>query len=210
LAAASAFALLSLAAELVGRSLTHRIDVGKHVAAPSYANADYYPFLLLAVKLGIALLLARLVWRFLRARATARAGRAMLARVGASERWSRPPLRLGASARLWTAAFVVTAAVYVVQADAEQISSGHWALLAPLLHTSALSVFAVLSVAVALLWAAIAGWLTSYERYARRTIASARRLVAPYLGLPAPPRSEHVPRPVFGDSFGSRPPPLPA
>jgi hypothetical protein len=29
-----AFGLLALVAELVGRSLTHRLDVGRHVAAP--------------------------------------------------------------------------------------------------------------------------------------------------------------------------------
>src|ERR671935_1550623 len=39
LAAAAAFGLLAIAVELLGRSLTERIDVGKHVAAPSYAHA---------------------------------------------------------------------------------------------------------------------------------------------------------------------------
>ena len=66
--AAAAFGLLALVAELVGRSLTHRLDVGRHVESPSYSGADYYPFLLGAVKLGVALLAARLVWRFVRAR----------------------------------------------------------------------------------------------------------------------------------------------
>src|ERR671936_520042 len=56
--AASAFGLLALIAELAGRSLTHRLDVGRHVAAPSYAGADYYPFLLAGVKVGVALMLA--------------------------------------------------------------------------------------------------------------------------------------------------------
>src|SRR5437773_975391 len=69
-------------AELVGRSLTYRLDVGRHVAAPAYASADYYPFLLAAVKGGIALMLARLAWRFARAHAAARAGRRLLAAVG--------------------------------------------------------------------------------------------------------------------------------
>src|SRR5919198_4071805 len=77
-----AFALLALIAELVGRSLAHRLDVGRHVSSPSYASADYYPFLLAGVKLGVALLLARLVWRFVRARAAARAGRRGLAAPG--------------------------------------------------------------------------------------------------------------------------------
>ena len=43
LLSALAFGLLAVAAELVGRSLTHRIDVGRHVASPSYAHTDYYP-----------------------------------------------------------------------------------------------------------------------------------------------------------------------
>src|SRR5919204_12965 len=82
LCAALAFALLALVAELVGRSLTHRLDVGRHVRSPSYAGADYYPFLLAAVKLGVALLLARLAWRFIRARTAARAARRVLSAAG--------------------------------------------------------------------------------------------------------------------------------
>src|ERR671934_742676 len=79
---ALAFALLALVAELLGRSLAHRIDVGRHVRSPSYSGADYYPVLLVAVKLGVALLLARLAWRFVRARAAARAARRVLAASG--------------------------------------------------------------------------------------------------------------------------------
>ena len=63
LLSALAFGLLALVAELAGRSLTHRIDLGRHVATPSYAGTDYYPILLAVVKGGIALLLARLVCR---------------------------------------------------------------------------------------------------------------------------------------------------
>src|SRR5918912_1555713 len=82
LLSALAFGLLALIAELVGRSLTHRLDFGRHVSAPSYAGADYYPFLLAAVKGGIALLLARLTWRFARAHTAARAARRLLGAVG--------------------------------------------------------------------------------------------------------------------------------
>ena len=59
-----ALALLVLVAELVGRSLTHRVNIGRHVETPSYSGAEYYPFLLVAVKVGVALLLARTAWRF--------------------------------------------------------------------------------------------------------------------------------------------------
>src|SRR6266536_3413266 len=58
-----ALGLLALIAELVGRSLTHRLDFGRHVGAPSYSSADYYPILLAVVKVGVALMLARLAWR---------------------------------------------------------------------------------------------------------------------------------------------------
>src|SRR5207253_2485655 len=81
--------LLALVAELAGRSLTNRLDVGRHVASPSYAGADYYPFLLAGVKVGVALMLAALAWRFVRARAAARAGRRLLAALG--KRPAGPP-----------------------------------------------------------------------------------------------------------------------
>src|SRR5689334_23746424 len=68
-----AFGLIALIAELGGRSMTMRIDLGRHVATPSYAQASYYPVLLGVVKVGIALLLARLLWRLVKARAAERA-----------------------------------------------------------------------------------------------------------------------------------------
>ena len=55
-----ALGLVAMIAELAGRSLTLRIDVGRHVGRVSYAHADYYPFLLAGVKIGVALMLARL------------------------------------------------------------------------------------------------------------------------------------------------------
>jgi hypothetical protein len=209
-ASAAAFALLALAAELAGRSLTHRIDIGQHVSSPGYAGADYYPFLLGAVKLGVALLLARLVWRFVKARATFRAARTVVARLDRGETRRCPRLRLRLSPRLWAAAFGLTSALYLVQADAERISAGRWALLAPLLHTSALSVFAVLSVLVALLWGAVAGWIADYESYAEATLAHARRLVATDVQAAPHVSQERPPRRLFGLAFESRPPPAPA
>jgi hypothetical protein len=209
-ASAAAFALLALAAELGGRSLTHRIDVGRHIGSPGYASADYYPFLLAAVKLGVALLLARLVWRFVKARATFRAARRVVGRLDHRHVARCPRLRLSLSPRLWAAAFGLTSALYLVQADAEGISDGRWALFAPLLHTSALSVFAVLSVVVALLWGAVAGWLAEYENYAEATLAHARRLVAADVQAAPHVSAERPPRLLFGLAFESRPPPTPA
>jgi hypothetical protein len=208
---ALAFALLALVAELVGRSLAHRLDVGRHVRSPSYAGADYYPFLLGAVKLGVALLLARLAWRFVRARASARAGRRVLTALGKNPS-PAPRVRLELSPRLWLAAFAVTSTFALVHLDAEQAAAGRWPLLWPWLHTSALPVFAVLSVVVALAWSAVSRWLNEYELYARETCARAERLAGARAIATPQPRTRFVfpPRKLFGLAFESRPPPLPA
>ena len=206
-----AFALLALLAELVGRGLAHRLDVGRHVSSPSYSGADYYPFLLAAVKLGVALLLARLAWRFVRARAAARAGHRVLAALGKKPS-PAPRVRLELSPRLWLAAFTVTSVFALVHVDADRAATGRWPLFWPWLHTSALPVFAVLAVLVALAWSAVSRWLNEYERYARDTCARADRLAS--VGLPPreQPRDEVSlpPRKLFGLAFESRPPPLPA
>jgi hypothetical protein len=212
LLAGLAFGVLALAAELVGRSLTHRFDVGRHVATPSYAAADYYPILLAAVKLAVALMLARLFWRFARARAAARAGRRLLAAVGA-EPERRPRLRIELSPRLWLCCFVLTATIYLVQTDVEQLTDGRWPLLAPWVHSSALPVFAVLAVLMAVVWRAVAAWLSDYETYAEKLVARAKRLAVPEASSAWPAnRSSRssAPRLLFGLVFECRPPPLPA
>jgi hypothetical protein len=205
-----AFGLLALVAELAGRSLTHRIDVGRHVQSPGYAGADYYPFLLLGVKIAVALMLARVAWRFAKARATARAARRLAAAVGAPAR-SAPRLQIEISPRLWLASFVVTAGIYLVHADAEQLARGHLELFGPWLHSSALPVFAVLSVLVALVYRAVSRWLADYETYAEETAAYACSLAAGETN-PQPLRARSTgaaPRRLFGLSFESRPPPFP-
>jgi hypothetical protein len=200
----SAFGLLALAAELAGRALIERIDLGRHVASPSYAHASYFPILVGFVKVGVALLLARLLWRVVKARAAERAALRLL-----GVRASRPRMRLSLSPRLWLVFFAVTAAIYLVQADAEGAAAGRWPLLSPWLHSSALPVFAVLAVLCALVWAAVRGWLADYEEYAQATAARALRLTAravrvrrPRVALSIPPRR------IFGLAFESRPPPL--
>jgi len=212
LSSALAFALLALVAELAGRSLTHRLNIGSHVETPSYSGADYYPFLLAAVKLGVALLLARLLWRFVRAHVAARTGRRVLAAVGKPVA-PAPRVRLDLSPRLWLAAFLATSTLYLVQNDAEQAAVGRWPLLAPWLHTSALPVFAVLAVLVALAWSAVACWLREYERYAQDTCERAGRLAraaSPPLRTARTETAAAPPRKLFGLAFESRPPPLPA
>jgi hypothetical protein len=205
-----AFGLLALVAELVGRSLTYRLDVGRHVSSSDYASAGYYPFLLAAVKIGIALMLARLAWRFARAHAAARAARRLLAAVGSSP--SRAPrVRVVLSPRLWLASFLVTSFIYLVQTDIERLSSGQWPLLSPWLHTSALPVFAVLAVFVAVVWGAVAGWLADYERFAEATVAHAHRAIRASQTAPVRRVTDvRAPRRLFGLVFESRPPPAPA
>ena len=188
-----ALALLALVAEIVGRSLAHRIDVGRHVGPVRYAHQDYYPFLLAAVKVGVALMLARVAWRIAKAR--------RLASI-----LGRPRMRMELSARLWLASFVATSAMYLVQMDAEH---GAAATFSPWLHTSALPVFAVLSVLVALLYRSAELWLRDYEELAAHAAACIRKL-ATERQLPFDLHLAAAPRQRFGLAFESRPPPVPA
>jgi hypothetical protein len=204
-----AFALLALVVELAGRSVTARIDRALHVEAPISTDRSYYPFLLAGVKVAVALLLARLAWRFVRARSLARAGHRVLAVVGSGPARTTPKVRVTLSPRLWGAFFGATSLVYLAQTEAERIADGRWPLLAPWLHTYALPVFAVLAVLAAVLWSAVSRWLADYETYAAETLARARRLV-----VRTPPAAPHVasharlaPRFLFGLAFESRPPP---
>ena len=203
------FGLLALVAELVGRSLTHRLDLGRHVAYPGDSAASYYPLLLICVKAAIALLLARLAWRAVRALLVEREARTRLAAVGARPHRPvpRPCLRL--SPRLTVLFFLTTSLLYLVQTDAEAISAGRWPLLAPWVHSSALPVFAVLAVVAALVWGVVASWLSEYERYAEHAAAHARGLAR---GVASPAQSRPntgglAPRRLFGLAFESRPPP---
>jgi hypothetical protein len=211
LAGFGAFTLLALVAELFGRSLTVRLDLGRHVPTPRYAGADYYPFLLASVKVGVALMLATLSWRFVKARAAARGARRLLDAVGA--RPARTPrVRIQLSLRSWGLAYALTACIYLIQTDSERAAAGHWPLVSPWLHTSALSVFAVLSVLVSLLYGAVSRWLSDYERYAEQTAAAARSLLRG-LRAPSSPRVRNdfdPPRRLFGLAFESRPPPVTA
>jgi hypothetical protein len=212
LLSALAFGLLALVVELLGRSLTHRVDLGRHVAAPANTRTDYYPILIGAVKVGVALLLARLVWRLMRAHLTERAGGRVLAALGVGHRRAAPRVRVSLSPRLWLAFFLVTACIYLIQLDAEGADAGRWPLLGPWLHSSALPVFAVLAVLAALAWRAVAGWLLDYERYAQATVERANLLCAtrPVSVFPRPQAVALPPRRLFGLAFESRPPPFPA
>jgi hypothetical protein len=211
LLSALALGVLTLVAELVGRSLTHRIDIGRHVGRVAYAHADYYPVLLAGVKIGVALMLARLSWRFAKARAAARAARRVAAAFGVHHERRAPRVRIELSPRLWLVSFVGTASLYLLQTDAEQAGPGRWPVLAPWLHSSALPVFAVLAVVVAVVFRAVERWLADYEELAAEALELARGLTAPALVARRWLYVQvHAPRSLFGLSFESRPPPLPA
>jgi hypothetical protein len=206
LLSALSFGLLAVLAELIGAGLTHRIDLGRHVRSPSYSRAVYYPAVLAVVKVGIALLLVSLLWRMLRAHAIERAARRV---TGAHE---VPRVRITLSPRLWLAFFVVTATTYLIHVDASRVAGGRWAIFFPWVHSSALPVFAVVSVLLALLWGAVQRWLADYEQYAEDAARLARHLGRsrpaatsfPRIVLATPPRRR------FGLVLDGRPPPAAA
>lgn len=203
------FVVLVAVAEVVGQALTRHVDRALHVAPLAPADARYYPFLLVAVKVAGALTLAALLARALRAWAAADAGRRLLRAAG--HETQSPRLRPGLSPRVWTATFAATSVAYLVHADADAAAAGRWPLLAPWLHTYALPVFAVVAVLVALAWR-LARWLHDFEDFADRALARARRiLTARALPVrPLRPSDDSTPRRRFGLAFESRPPPLAA
>jgi hypothetical protein len=207
--AAAAFALLALGTELLGRSVTIRVDRLLHVEPLATPTTSYYPFLLAGLKVVVALAVAALVWRLLRAQATALAAEQLGTAIGHRLPRMRPRVRVRLSARLWAASFAATSLWYLAENDAARLPQDRWPLLAPWLHTYALPVFAVLAILLAIGWAAVRDWLRDVERYAAATIARARAILRPApLRYPARPVDDHAPRHLFGLSFESRPPPL--
>src|SRR2546423_5878292 len=119
LLARTALVLLALVAELLGRSLSHRLDFGRHVATPSYSATDYYPILLAVVKVSVALMLARLAWRFVKASR-------LLAAHGSLGAGCRRKVRIELSPRLWLGPFRAAPPVYLLQMGAGGISTRPW------------------------------------------------------------------------------------
>ena len=204
------FGALVLVAEIVGHGATTRVDRALHVAPLAPSGASYYPFLLAGAKIVAALVLAALLARLMRGRAAADAGHRLVGRP----RDRAPRLRIGLSPRIWLLSFASTSLVYLVHVDADGLAHGRWPLLAPLLHTYALPIFAALSVLVALAWS-LASWVHAVEDYGRRTLERARLILHAALRI-VRTRRRHVPvdddgpRRRFGLAFESRPPPLSA
>lgn len=207
------FALLALVGELTGQSLTLRVDRVLHVRPRGAPMASYYPFLLAGIRIVAALALAALAWRLVRAHLVSGAGETLLRALG-HRHPGAPRLRLSLTPSLWLTAFGATSLWYLVQTDAERLSEGRWPLLAPWLHTYSLPVFAVVSVLIALGWAAVRDWLAEVERYAVATFAlvcrALRRDGGQTTHCPNRHCDDRAPRNLFGAVLDSRPPPLPA
>jgi hypothetical protein len=211
-AAGAGFALLTLLAELTGRSITVRLDRNAHVAPLAPTASSSYPFLLAGVRALAAVVVALVAWRLLRAHATASTGRRLVTALGHHATRPFPSVKVRLSPRLWLLSFAATSVWYLAQNDAGRLSAGRWPLLAPWLHTYALGVFAVLSALLAVAWAAVRDWLAEAEGYVAWTIACTRRILR-VAAAPAPrrhPADDCAPRRLFGLAFESRPPPLPA
>jgi hypothetical protein len=206
------FALLVLMAEVAGRSLTARVDARLHVRPLANSGANYYPFLLVGVKIVFAFALAALLARATRARAAAEAGERLLTAVGHGHACGTPRLRPKLSFRIWLSAFAATSLVYLVHIDIESSAVGRWPSLDPWLHTYSLPVFALIGVAVAFAWR-FATWLHDVEDYVERTFARVRRILTNALDVSSTnhrPTDDSAPRRRFGLAFESRPPPLTA
>jgi hypothetical protein len=204
------FALLVVVAEVIGRSLTAHVDGLLQVEPLANRDTSYYPLLLVGVKIAAALGLAALLARATRARAATDAAERLLTALGHRDGRPAPRLRPRLSFRVWLASFASTSVVYLLHYDLEGIASGRWPLLSPWMHTYALPVFAILSVAVALAWRC-ARWLHDIEDHAQRVLARVRRILTAALRevLVGFASADNVPpRRRFGLAFESRPPPL--
>jgi hypothetical protein len=204
------FGLLVVMAEIAGRSLTSRVDARLHVRPLANSGADYYPFLLVGVKIVCALAIAALLARTMRARAAADAGERLLQAIGQGHELRTPRLRPQLSPRIWFAAFVATSLAYLADANFETVGAGGSASFDPWLHTYALPAFALIAVFVAVAWR-FASWLHDVEDYVDRTFARVRRILTAALDVVAVshrPDDDHGPRRRFGLAFESRPPPL--
>lgn len=205
--AVAAFVVLVLAGEVVGRWAVAHLPLAAHVPERRHGGADAWPAVLIVAKVGMALLLARLAWRVSRAHRVALGAERVLGAIG--RRGSRPAPAIGLSPRAWLASFSAMVALYALPTSSGELTSGCCPLLEPWMHTQALPVFALLAVAVALLWRTVSGWLAAFERYANELQARAGRwLSSPIAGrwlaaILGSPRSR------FGVSFESRPPPAP-
>lgn len=206
--AAGAFVALVLGGEVAGRWAAEHLPLLGHAPQRPHGGLDAWPAILIGAKVAIALLLARLGWRLATASRVASAGE-RIARLG-GQRLSRPTPTIGLSPRVWLASFAAMSLLYLVPTSSAEVTGGCWLLATPWLHTQALPVFAVVAVLAAVLWRTVSRWLAALERYAAAIGRLARRWRLACVTRPRDIAFSASPRTLFGLSFESRPPPLPA
>ena len=194
-----------LSGEVAGRWVVAHLPLVGGVPQRGHGGLDTWPAVVVAAKIGIALLLARLAWRLVKAHRTAAAGERILGirRL----RVMRPPPAIGLSPGAWVASFVAMSVLYLIPTSSEELASGCWPLVSPWLHTQALPVFAVIAVVVAVLWRTIGCWLAALERYGERLHDLIRSAYAALLASRRASPPSRGPRALFGLAFESRPPP---
>lgn len=197
-----------LAGEVAGRWLLAHLPLVADAPRRAERGLDAWPALVIAAKVGTALLLARLAWRLVKARRVAAAGERLLR--SRRSRVARPAPAIGLSPRAWLASFAAMSLLYLLPTSSGEIADGVGPLLAPWLHTQALPVFAVLAVVIAVVWRTISRWLAALEHYGERL----QRLIRSACRATCSGRRASVARPaprsLFGVAFESRPPPAPA
>ena len=204
--AAGALLVAVLAGEVAGRWLAAHLPLVGDVPRRGHGGLDAWPLVVVAAKLGMALVLARLTWRTVKARRLAAAGERIV-RLSPGVRHRRPLPAVGLSPRVWLVSFTAMSLLYLVPTSTEEIASGCWPLVTPWLHTQALPVFAILAVVVAVLWRTVSRWLAALERYGERLRREVQSRGVVLFGLRPESPDSRAPRARFGLSFESRPPP---
>lgn len=199
---------LAVAGEVAGRWAITQLPLVSRVPARSHDGLDAWPVIVIVAKAGLAIILASVTWRLGRAHRVALAAERLLASTGRTQ--SRPDITIGLSFRVWAAAFLLMAGLYLVPTSTAELGSGCWPILAPWIHTPALPIFAIIAVLIALVWRTLSRWLEALEGYSRGLQALLRRLVRPLARRHRTGAPFASPRSRFGVSFECRPPPLDA
>lgn len=203
--AAAALLVAVLAGEVAGRWLVGNLSLVEAVPRRQPRGLDAWPAVVVAAKVGIALVLGRLAWRLARAYRAALAGERILVRRGI--RAGRPLLTVGLSPRAWLSSFVAMLCLYFVPTSTSDLSAGYWQLAASRLHPQALVVFALLAIVIALLWRTIGHSLDALERYGDRLQDLIRATYRSRSIVRRVSAACRAPRSLFGGAFQSRPPP---
>lgn len=173
---AGAFLVLALSGEVSGRWALAHLPLVSRVPHRSHTGEDAWPFLVISAKIGLAILLALLARRLVKAHRSARAAENVLSAVGC--RPHRPVPILGFSPRVWLLSFLMMTFLDLVPRGIGAMSSGCWGLATPWLHSQALPVFAVIAALVAVLWQTTHAWLRSFDRH----VVELRRLIRSWFG----------------------------